>query len=81
MDDSLYDHEKAMAFQTMVIQLAAVNELSMMEMYEALNPVVAVCKSTIMTQLKEAGDRAKAEERRKKKREYQREYRKRKKSE
>lgn len=81
MDDRLYDHDKAMAFQTAVVQLAAVNGLSLLEMYEALNPVVAVCKSTIKTQLSEAAEKAKAEERKKRKREYQREYRKRKKSE
>lgn len=80
MDDKLYDHDKAMGFQTAVIQMASVNELSMLELYEALNPIVAVCKSTIKTQIGEANERAKEEERRKKKREYQREYRKRKKS-
>ena len=56
MSDSLYDHEKAMAFQTAVIQMAEVSGLNLLELFNALNPVVAVCKSAIATKLKDAAE-------------------------
>lgn len=54
MADSLYDYEKAMSYQSIVVKLAEVNGLNLLEMYKALSPIVAVCQSAIKTSLTDA---------------------------
>lgn len=54
MADSLYDYEKAMSYQSIVVKLAEVNGLNLLEMYKALSPIVAVCQSAIKTSLEDA---------------------------
>ena len=65
--EHLYDHQKAMAFQTSVIYLAEANGLNILELDGALEPICAVCKSIIKTGLKDAAaesvkDRLESEE-------------------
>ena len=50
----VYDHPKAMAFQTAVVHLAEVNGLNVLELRGALGPIIAVCDSIIKTGLEDS---------------------------
>lgn len=52
--DGIYDRDRAMAYQTAVIHLAAASGLNVIEMIGALGPVLAVCKSVARTSLADA---------------------------